>query len=482
MKALRSHCRSASALPGIAIALCVAFGGVADAAPRAVGHVTGELIGPRLVGDEVAWIDQACCEYGIDEPFRLLVANRSGQGEPRLLARGFTRKHPGGSVSSLEEMDFELSTTSIAIRRQEQIASWSDVYDDTFLRFGGRDGRRPVVSACRGGSRVPYAVADERLLFVDGCGSATRSIVLLDRRTSERRTVAVLADQMTAIGDVALTGDFAAYSLYGRDGADEVVVVRLAGGTTHRVLTAPAPAPSRFDLDAVGRLAVVASKPGRSGPSCADDYELSWYSAAEPFAHKLPAEACPGPIAWAGERIAYAGDPTVNASRSQLRTVGLGSDEQLAVDAGRVGLYSFDADERHLAYGLAACDGGIDLFALPLTERAPRLPASCPTRLASRAVQVRGRRALVKLACPRGCSGTIRIFRRGRKVSRDPYFEQAGPRVGHSVRIPTRIQRLVAARGRIAAHVRIRSTNRTLLREITDVTRRVTLVRAAPRE
>lgn len=484
MKALRARCKPKSALPGIAVALCLALTGLAEAEPREVGYVGGALLGPKLVGDEVAWMDEECPDCfigGIPGAFGIFAADRSGDEPPRRLARGFIEGSLGGSVSVFEEVDFDVSQSSLAIRRQQTVSSCCDVNESTFLRFGARGERLPAVVRChrRG---VPYSVDGDRLLFLDGCDAETRTLTLLDRRTSQRRTVAVGSSGAGSISDVALAGGFAAvYGPRGPETGAEIVVVRLdGGGGEYRVPLPPGVESDQIDLDARGRLAVLARKPGSDGRNC-QATELSWYSPAEPFAHALPVEPCLQQVAWAGERIAYAGGPSVGGFGTQLRTVGLGSGERLAVDAGRVRLFSFDADPRHLAYGLTACGGGIDLLVLPLIDRASPRPASCPTRLASRRIPVRERRAHVKLACPRGCSGTVRILRGGRRLSRDPLFGQPRPRGTHAVRVPGPILRLVRARGQVVARVRIRSRDRTLQRKVTERTRRVTLVRPSRR-
>lgn len=481
MKALRARCKPKSVLPGFALALCLAFGGVADASPREVARVGGELIGPRLIEDEVAWIDQGCPDCflgGTAARFRVFATDRSGDGPPRRLAQGFTESSLGGSVSVFQSVDFDLSSTSLAIQRSETAAAFTGEFYSTLLRFGARGERLPVVFECKSRGSVPYAVDGERVLFVDGCNSETEAVVLVDRRTEERRTIAVISDEARGIRDVALAGDFAAYVLSDRQGAGELVVSGVNGVGGYRVPMALG-ATTEIDLDASGRLAVLTPALAPDDDACAGT--LSWYAPAEPFAHRLPVEPCPVPIAWAGERIAYTGGPASTSTGDELRTVGLDGHDQLGVDAGHVGLHSFDADERALAYGLSACDGGIRLFVLPLSERAGPPPASCPTRLASRKVGVRGRRADVRLACPRGCSGTIRILWRGRKVSRGPFFTQARRRAVHAVRLPRRLRRLVTARGRIAASVRIRSEDRTSQRKVADVTRRVMLVGAPQR-
>lgn len=480
MKALRTRCKPKAALPGFAVALCLAFGAVADASPREVARVGGELVGPRLIADEVAWIDQGCADCflgGIPARFRVLATDRSGDGPPRRLAQGFTESRLGGSVSVFQSVDFDLSSTSLAIQRSETAAAFTGEFYSTHLRFGARGERLPVAFECNAQGSVPYAVDAERLLFVDGCASEAPTVVLVDRRTEERRTIAVISDETRGIRDVALAGDFAAYVLSDRQGAGELVVSRLTSAGGYRVPVALGDT-TEIDLDASGRLAVL-TPAGLADDGCAGT--LSWYAPAEPFAHRLPVEPCPVPIAWAGERIAYAGGPASAGTADELRTVGLDGRDQVGVDAGRVGLHSFDADERALAYGLSACDGGIRLFVLPLSERAGPPPASCPTRLASRKVGIRGRRADVRLACPRGCSGTIRILWRGRRVSRDPLFTQARRRAVHPVRLPRRLHRLVTARGSVAASVRIRSEDRTGQRKVTDVTRRVMLVGARQR-
>jgi hypothetical protein len=125
-----------------------------------------------------------------------------------------------------------------------------------------------------------------------------------------------------------------------------------------------------------------------------------------------------------------------------------------------------------------ACDGGTKLLVVSLSEsvRAPR--STCPATLASSRVRVGPRRARVKLRCPRGCVGTVRLRYRGRSVSRDPWFRQAGRRGIHSVRLPLRLRRLVARRGTIAAVARIRFADRTVSRTFTETTQPVMLVHA----
>ncbi len=462
-------------LPCLAAALCGLLVAVAEAPAREVARLRGDLIGPKLTGAEVGWIDQECGDCfltGSLARFRLMVTDLAGSKPPRRLARGVTESRLGGSVSVDETVDFELSSTALAIRRQTFYSTpYGPFPEPRTLRFGARGSRPPIVLSCDAYGEVPYAVDGDRLLYYDACDGRTRRLVLFDRRTEERRTLAE-----TGSGQVRLAGDYAAHLFAAPEGL--MVIVRRVpdGSVVYSVPVSSSVVADGIELDASGRLAVLV-RAASQHYSCAGT-QLSWYSVAEPYAHALPVEPCPSTITWAGERIVYEDAVGAETLGTQIRAVALDSRDELIVDSGRVALDSFDADESTLAYGLWACDGGRHLYVVPLAGTVDPTPAGCPTGLASRNVRVAGRRARIELSCPRGCSGTITIQVGGRAASYETPFSQRPRRGAHPVRLDRRVRRRVMARGRVSAVVRIRFQDRSIRPEAERVTRRVTLTDA----
>lgn len=61
---------------------------------------------------------------------------------------------------------------------------------------------------------LPYAVDGDRLLYGDPCDPETHSVILVDRTTAERRTIAMVAAETESIREVRLAGHFAAYMVH----------------------------------------------------------------------------------------------------------------------------------------------------------------------------------------------------------------------------------------------------------------------------
>lgn len=91
MKALLSRCGPALAMAGIALTLCAALAGGAEASPREVAHLDGFLIAPSLIGREVAWMDQECSDCLLEGTtrFRVFTSGLSSTKAPLRLAQGY---------------------------------------------------------------------------------------------------------------------------------------------------------------------------------------------------------------------------------------------------------------------------------------------------------------------------------------------------------------------------------------------------------
>ncbi len=421
--------------------------------------------GPVFVGGQIAWMEHRCLRAcGDDRPVNACAppagyfVKTTRQGRPvRTLASGRT---DCVSRSAFSHVEFAVSRTRFAVERG---SSFGDDTANTAKRglwAGPLGGELSSVYRCSSGSYSPeslFLLADDDLLFdPEPCRESVRRLSVRDLAGGGTASVPVASNSQ--IFSVKFTGRYLAYLRAPATGpydVEQIVVYdRQAQSNAYTVEFDPASDQS-FALRADGTVAVIV--PDRSTRSCASD-RFEWYSPAEPYAHPLAVEGCYGSPAFAGDRLLYSSD----ANTLEIGTLAGGG--KTVARFGNITPDGLDANSTRIVYGLLRCAGGSSIYNHKLDDPPVSAgAASCPTRVRSPRVTLRGGRAIVRLACPRGCNGRLQL-RRGGDAIADRSF--GATRRAAAQGIPVRLLYGVVAglpqTGRPSVQIRLKLSDRAL--------------------
>lgn len=367
--------------------------------------------GPELAGERVAWA-QARCVEDCDPELRNFSSERwevramGRDGRARRLFRARVDHATGGAQFFDESYSFLLSEQVLAtVHRTQRGDETEGESGSAELLAGPPGGRRERLVDCAADffdGSVPVAL-DAAVLAYDPnpCDDLGR-LVLRDFTTGVTRALPD-APARTAL---RLRGRFAAWLAEEGGSTTLVVYDHVAGAVAY---SAPAADVRAFDLDADGTVAAVA---GRASRPCSSG-RLLRYSVASPAPAEIDVPVCATGVRIDAGRIVFLG--WEGASRT-LRLAGPDGAVRDLVRFGRVRPGGFDAEGERIAWAARACSGGEAIFTAGLGQ-APLGVGSinCRARFGSGVVPVRRGVATVRLRCPRGCGGELRLRHMGRR-------------------------------------------------------------------
>jgi hypothetical protein len=407
--------------------------------------------GPELAGARVAWSQElcirGCTQFASSGSHRFELFSTGRTGPVRRLFRARLVFGSSGPDSYSESYRFLLSEQALATVFHGFQGAEADI--DSFgraeLRAGppGAPGERLL--ACSSHSLqgpAPAALDGSRLAYdPDPCDLAPR-LVVRDIATGAMQTL----PEPAGGAHLRLRGPFVAW-IEGSGAEARLVVHDLTAGTT--AYSAPAPDVVALDLDVDGTVAAVTGQPGRPCPTG----RLMRYSPAAPAAADLGAADCGTGVRIDAGRIFFV-EPT--GFTRTLRLVAPGGSMQDLVRFGRVRPGTFDADGGRLTWAARNCAGGESIFTAALSQ-APLDAGSinCRARFGSGIVPVRRGVATVRLRCPRGCGGELRLRHMGARV-----FSLLDGEREVRIRLRTPARRRLGRRGALEALAKLVTYNR----------------------
>jgi hypothetical protein len=344
-----------------------------------IGHPT--MVGSRVVFETAGLTGDGGAGY--------IVESTGSGGLRRLVAAPAAPMREGGvlhttgyayAVTSTHLALAELDGSQRGRRRLGSVTlSWSNLNGKSTETIASCD--QPAAPHA-----PPFALDGERIAFVEGaCEGAPETVVVHQANVADVR-IAVAAG--VTVGQVALAGDYVAYGLAQGSGSPSVVVAsRATGATVFHVDNTAGP----FGLQPDGTLAA-------SGGACRASF-LETASPAAPAPVTVPdAHPC-SPVRLSGGHAVY------RDADAHLHVADVGGADRSLIDAP-VG--DFDADAARAVYTFPDCAGrALYRVALSSLPAAPGVPASCPVRVRSSRLRMRGTRVAVPLSCPRACRGTL---------------------------------------------------------------------------
>jgi hypothetical protein len=379
--------------------------------------------GPVLAGNDIAWQQEGCltncftdaasdCMQSFGYAVKVAFPDRT----VRTLATGRTSCFSSGPSGSDSHVEFAISATHLAIGRSSSSGDDTQTEAKGALEAGPRSGSLTPVYRCVSGRYDPrdlFVLSGKALLFdPEPCRESVRKLTIRDLSTGEQEELPV--ETNSEIFSVDFADRYVAYLRAPESYEFEQIVVydRLARVNSYTV-EVPPQFDQNFALRPDGTLALSVSN---TSSSCATD-RFEWYSPTEPFAHPFGKEGCIGGLDFAGERVLY------STSGGRLEAQTLGGEVTPIANFGPVPSNDgFDADGRQVTYSLPRCDGGYTILVHQLVHPpASGGPPRCPARVRSSTIRVREAYARVRLRCPRGCQGQLRLSHRGRTIARRPF-------------------------------------------------------------
>jgi hypothetical protein len=213
--------------------------------------------------------------------------------------------------------------------------------------------------------------------------------------------------------------------------------------------SAPADGVRAFHLDTDGTVAAVT---GRASRPCSTG-RLLRYSVAAPGPSEIDVPVCATGVRIDAGQIVFIG---WEGFRRTLRLVTPDGGTRDLVRFGRVRPGDFDAEGERLAWAARACSGGEAIFTGTLAQ-APESAGSinCRARFRSGTVPVRRGVATVRLTCPRGCGGELRLRHMGAA-----HFSLLRREREVKVRLGPRARARLERRGSLAALAKLVTRNR----------------------
>ncbi len=475
---------AAAALLAAGVALLVATP-TADARRVAVTQPSGQFAqGPTLVGDRIAWAEEGCrrgCDPMADVyPDRYRVYWWGSGGRERVARADGLRTRFGDETSTAESVSFGMSSNRVALLRSRVDRGPAELLREaTGIHLGFLGEPRKPVFWCEGGEpgltegERPPLEMDEATLAYDAasCGRPSR-LAIRDLASDTTRFAAQPPGSRLEL--IRTSGRYVAVlrrlpSVETR----EIAVYRSDTGTEVYGARTPAGlAAEDIDVQDDGTVALVAR--GRTD-EC-DEGVLSWYSVAQPTAHRLAAKPCPNGVRIArGRAVVFV--ETDEDGGEELRSVELAGETRTLVRLGRGSrrvdhpifrapaapnpFFDFDGDR--IAYALRDCAGNQGLHLTDVGREPDEVRyVGCPLRLRSRRVAgPRRRRLSLAVRCPRGCSGTATIRRGHVRLAYTGYFA-LGPGRRQRIRlIDEAASRAFRGRRAIGVRIAIRTVDRT---------------------
>lgn len=441
--------------------------------------------GPVLAGEQVAWKQEGCLTNCFTDPASDCMQNSFGYAlkvatpgrAARTLATGKTSCSFSGPSGGQSNVAFAISATHLAIGRSSSAGDDTQTEARSALMAGPRTGSLMPVYRCVSGRYDPralFVLSGDGLLFdPEPCRESVRKLTVRDLATGDEEELPVAAT--SEVFSVDFAGRYVAYLRAPATYEFEQIVVydRAARANAYTVEFAPE-LDEGFALRPDGAIAVSVDNPDTTPTPCATD-RFEWYSPAEPFAHPLAVEGCYGSLDFAGDRILY----SAGSGRLEART--LAGEVTPVARFGRVNSYDgFDADSRQVTYSLPRCGGGYSIMVHQLAAPpATAGPPGCPAHLRSSTIRARDAYATVRLRCPRGCQGQLRLSHKGDTIARRPFratqrSAARGVRVQLFVGFRSRLRRA----GRLPAQVHLLTHDRAQTKR--RLTRRAILARDAP--
>ncbi|MEA2449560.1 MAG: hypothetical protein QOG63_1492 [Thermoleophilaceae bacterium] len=400
-------------------AAAVALGLLAALTAAAPAH--GEdRIARAFVGDigfagrDVAYELRAGDDFGAELSRNVHRVVRRRPGRPaRVVARlGFSAHSEGGEQLS-SQFDWDTSASSVLFSRYET-HDYPGGPDFHASVFGGTFAQRLRRFAdCEGvTSGASVAVWDELGAYEDVCRRDDRIVV---RRLDDSRAPPAFVP-VADLGRVDIAGDYVASGSPSRiEVFDRRDGRRVWSADVDLFRGADALRAAAFDLQPDGKVAALLRQ---HDEKC----QVAWFSPTEPRPHVIGDAACHrGGVRMRGDRVAW-------MARRRLLVAGLTGEPRpiarfrIRADASTArGTFGFDGSR--LAYGVARCDGRTTVLlrhklAGPVWP--DQDPVPCPVRAVGRTApaSVPRRVARVRVSCPRGCHGLIRV----RDVQREQGF------------------------------------------------------------
>lgn len=420
----------------VAIALLGACAGTVVTSPASattVARVSALAQGPQVVDGRIAWMESRCfrgCGFYDTGPVERSVIRLSRAGErPRtIFEREVQNASSGGPSFYFESFRFAVSASHLALLKVADSGGPDGESSSSRLSAMRRGGRFATLRECdyepsSGGSS--YALEGTLVAYDGSCsggyGGSELDPRLMIRDLATGTAVAVPEREGLTIETLRVDAPHVAALLSSGVTAPAQIAVYTAGGDP--VLRVPFPErPEGFDVQADGTLVVCAGG------------ELRSYAGSE--THALG--RCTGAVRATAGRIVYAA-PDDGGTVLRLARIGAGSRDLAAL--GSVESTPFDADARHVTYGLVTCDGNVELRLVSLATAPLRAPdPRCPVRVGARTLSPAAKgRVRVRLRCPRGCRGVLALKRNASLLATETFLKRPGRHsvtltLGHKLR------------------------------------------------
>lgn len=480
-----------AAFAGAMVVLAAVVGSVpASAAPVRLASTPGTIVeGPRLAGERLFY-----AEVGSSRRVLRLAA---ADGTARKLA---TLAVPVTSIDEEEESPGDFTSFSNFMAASADRLAYSEAYASGNARYqvgraslshwsGSPSGPFAEVARCSiEGLYGPVSAvvdADGPRVVSTGCGGG---IVVRDYSGPEPVERTISPGEGLAAGSIAIAGRYIAFTPYPNQPSGQSPNRTEVRDWVTDTKVYEVPRTDSFDLQADGTLA---TSTGRTGDASCAESKLSWYSIAEPTEHVLPVRPCAPGLRIAGGRIAVTALAGGGHALALVRLDGSRTDvARLGGESMRRG--GIDFDGTRVAFALANCGGGTDLFTESATGPEPAdTQVACPVRILS------GRTALgptersvpVLVDCePRGCDGSAAIRMRvggeltvvtTRRVKLAAATGRCPSGVSLELKLPRAAREEIRRRRTVNGHLIV--TNRNLDGTLRATKRRLTL-RAAKRD
>jgi hypothetical protein len=326
---------------------------------------------------------------GGDQTLDVYVRPLAGGRARRVFHDRFTAfDAPNADIENVANETFAASPQALAVAFSSAQETGVAASGSASLEFGAVGASRTVVERCDDNDGEPsydgaFLVAGSRLAYQSQCGPNRGSVVVRDLSGAQR----VFAPPPSAVAVLdALNGDQLAYETRVRSAATIHVSNLLTGATTDL------PGPALVALQVDGKVAL-------AGPQSNCPSPLRFYAAGSTRATALPnARACDD-LTFTGDRIFY------RDANLRLHAINLaGTDRSL------FHVFQYAADGSAGLALVGGCEqGALYAVALDGSTTAPHVPATCPVRVRSRHLRLRGRTVRVSLSCPHGCGGELSL-------------------------------------------------------------------------
>lgn len=418
----------------VAIALLGACTGTVVTSPASattVARVSALAQGPQVVDGRIAWMESRCvrgCGFSDTGPVERSVIRLARAGErPRAIFEREVQNASSGPSFYFESFRFAISASHLALLKVVDSGGPEGESGSSRLNAMRRGGRFATLRECDyepflGGS--PYALEGTLVAYDGSCSGGYVGGLdprLMIRDLAAGTAVAVPEREGLTIEAVRVDAPHVAALLSSGVTAPAQIAVYTAGGDP--VLRVPFPEqPEGFDVQADGTLVVCAGG------------ELRSYAGSETQA----LGRCTGAVRATAGRIVYTA-PDGGGTVLRLARIGAGSRDLAAL--GSVESTPFDADARHVTYGLATCDGNVELRLVSLATAPLRAPdPRCPVRVGARTLSPAAKgRVRVRLRCPRGCRGVLALKRKASLLATETFLKRPGRHsvtltLGHKLR------------------------------------------------